>query len=207
MKTEPLNMWDQRYEKPEYVYGVEPNQYLKEQLEKLKPGNILFPAEGEGRNAVYAAKLGWKVSAFDLSVEGRKKALKLAEKNGVTMDYQIGKLPDLDYKKEQFDVIALVFAHFNAEIRSEYHKLLSNYLRKGGTLIIEAFSKNHLEYRTKNPSVGGPRDLETLCSIEEFESDFNNYEIIELVEKEIDLNEGLFHVGKGSVVRFVGVKK
>ena len=112
----------------------------------------------------------------------------------------------MNYKNEQFDAIALVFAHFNAEIRIEYHDLLNSYLRKGGILIIEAFSKSHLEYRIKNSSVGGPRDLETLCSAEEFESYFNNFEIIELVEQEIELNEGLLHVGKGAAVRFVGVK-
>lgn len=206
MKEEQLKMWDERFGKQEYVYGIDPNYYLKEQLKKLNPGNILFPAEGEGRNAVYAAKLGWEVSAFDLSTEGRKKALNLADKNGVTIEYQIGELPELNYSKEQFDVIALIFAHFNADIRSEYHKLLNNYLRKGGLLIIEAFSKKHLEYRTKNPGVGGPRDLETLCSIEEFKLDFDNYEIIEVVEKEIELNEGLYHVGKGSVIRFMGRK-
>ncbi|WP_394336468.1 hypothetical protein [Aureibaculum luteum] len=75
-------------------------------------------------------------------------------------------------------------------------------------LIIEAFSKKkHLEYSTKNPKVGGPRDLETLYSIEEFKTDFKNFEIIELEEKEVELNEGLFHVGTGSVIRFVGRKK
>ncbi|WP_117883611.1 class I SAM-dependent methyltransferase [Aureibaculum luteum] len=207
MREEQLKMWDDRFANQEYTYGVEPNAYLKEQLEKLQPGKILFPAEGEGRNAVYAAKLGWDVSAFDLSKEGRKKALKLAEENNVTIDYQIGELPELNYHKGQFDVIVLIFAHFNADIRSVYHQLLSSYLRKGGMLIIEAFSKKHLEYRTKNPKIGGPRDLETLCSIDEFKSDFSDFEIIELEEKEIDLDEGLFHVGKGSVVRFVGVKK
>lgn len=207
MNTEQLKMWDDRFGKNEYAYGIEPNDYLKEQLEKLDKGNILFPAEGEGRNAVYAAKQGWKVSAFDLSKEGRKKALKLADENEVDIDYQIGELAELDYNNEQFDVIALVFAHFNAEIRSVYHDMLSKYLRKGGLLIIEAFSKKHLAFRNENPKVGGPRDLKTLCSIEEFKTDFKNFEIIELIEKEIELNEGNFHIGKGSVIRYLGRKK
>ncbi|RPD98859.1 class I SAM-dependent methyltransferase [Aureibaculum marinum] len=200
-------MWDERYSKQEFVYGTEPNLFFKEQLEKLKPGKILLPAEGEGRNAVFAAKLGWNVSAFDLSLEGKKKALKLADENKVTIDYQLGELPKLDYQKDQFDVIALVFAHFNVKIRSNYHKLLASYLRKDGFIIIEAFSKKNLEYRIKNPKIGGPRDLESLCSIEEFKRDFKNFDIIELEEKEVELNEGLFHIGIGSVVRFVGRKK
>ena len=73
--------WNDRYSSEEFAYGTAPNNYLKEQLEKLKTGSILFPAEGEGRNAVFAAKLGWKVSAFDISAEGKNKALKLAEAN------------------------------------------------------------------------------------------------------------------------------
>ncbi len=207
MKDPWLKRWDERYSNTAYAFGEQPNEYLREQLEKLEPGSILFAAEGEGRNAVYAAKLGWTVSAFDISTEGRKKALQLAEKNKVSLDYKVGQLPDLDYTEGQFDTIALIYAHFPASIKSAYHKLLSTYLRKGGTVIFEAFGKKHLPYREKNPKVGGPRDLESLFSIEELLADFTDYEIIELVEKEVELNEGLYHSGTGSVVRFVGRKK
>lgn len=72
--------WDDRYSEKEFAYGEEPNNYLKEQLSKLTPGPILFPAEGEVRNAVFAAKMGWNVSAFDISIKGKTKAIKLAEK-------------------------------------------------------------------------------------------------------------------------------
>lgn len=199
--------WDDRYKSEEFAYGEDPNIYLKEQIEKLNTGTILFPAEGEGRNAVFAAKLGWKVSAFDISEEGKNKALKLAEANNVTIDYQVGILEALNYKAEQFDAIALIYAHFPAEIKSSIHKTLETYLRKGGIIIFEAFSKKHLEYLAINDKVGGPKDIESLFSIEEIQADFPNYEIIELEEKEIELNEGLFHNGKGSVIRFVGRKK
>jgi hypothetical protein len=73
--------WNERYSKDEFAYGEQPNKFLKEQLEKLAAGTILFPAEGEGRNAVFAAQLGWTVSAFDISAEGKNKANRLAEKN------------------------------------------------------------------------------------------------------------------------------
>lgn len=199
--------WNDRYKGNQYAYGEKPNIYLKEQLEKLDKGMILFPAEGEGRNAIYAAKLGWKVSAFDISTEGKNKALQLAKKNNVVIDYQVGKLPELDYTINQFDVIALIYAHFPANIKSNYHKLLDNLLRKDGTIIFEAFSKNHIGYRIKNEKIGGPKDIESLFSMVELKSDFKNYEIIELVEKEIELNEGLYHNGKGSVIRFVAQKK
>ncbi|MEP7094725.1 MAG: class I SAM-dependent methyltransferase, partial [Flavobacterium sp.] len=189
------------------AYGEEPNNYLKEQIEKLNVGTILFPAEGEGRNAVFAARLGWTVSAFDISDEGKNKAIRFAEANNVTIDYQVGELESLNYQLEQFDAIALIYAHFPAAIKSAIHKTLDPYLCKGGIIIFEAFSKKHLKYLAKNDKVGGPKDIESLFSIEEIQSDFSNYEIIELEEKEIELNEGVFHNGTGSVIRFVGRKK
>ena len=202
-----LERWNNRYSEDTFAYGEQPNKYLKEQLEKLGVGTILFPAEGEGRNAIFAAKLGWNVSAFDISVEGKNKALKLAEANKVIIDYQVGDLETLNFKAEQFDAIALVYAHFPAEIKSIYHKTLDKYLRRNGVIIFEAFSKKHIQYNSKNPKVGGPKDIASLFSIDEIKSDFINYEIIELAEKEIELSEGSFHNGKGSVIRFVGRKK
>ena len=148
--------WNDRYSKEEFAYGEAPNNYLKEQIEKLSAGKILFPAEGEGRNAVFAARLGWTVSAFDISDEGKNKAIRFAEANNVTIDYQVGKLESLNYQSEQFDAIALIYAHFPAAIKSSIHKTLDQYLRKGGIIIFEAFSKKHLEYFAKNDKVGGP---------------------------------------------------
>ncbi|MDE1192159.1 MAG: class I SAM-dependent methyltransferase [Arachidicoccus sp.] len=202
-----LDKWNERYNSEEFAYGKEPNLFLKEQLEKLNAGTILFPAEGEGRNAVFAAKLGWKVSAFDISIEGQKKALQLAETNNVNIDYQVGELQALDYGVNQFDVIALIYAHFPANIKSLYHRILNTYIAKNGLIILEAFSKKHIDYVSKNPKVGGPKDIASLFSIDEIKNDFPNYEIVELEEKEINLNEGYTHNGTGSVIRFVGRKK
>ena len=207
MKDLWVDRWNDRYAKDEFAYGVRPNNYLKEQLEKLPVGTILFPAEGEGRNAVFAAQLGWKVSAFDISVEGKNKALRLADVNHVTIDYQVGELATLHYAAGQFDAMALIYAHFPADIKSFYHKTLGNCLRKDGLVIFEAFSKRHVDYIAKNEKVGGPKEIGMLFSVDELKSDFANYEIIQLEEKEIELSEGLFHNGKGSVIRFVGRKK
>src|SRR5690554_3550059 len=101
--------WNERFSSKEYIYGTEPNIYFKEQLDKLDPGKILLPADGEGRNGVYAARKGWDVSIFDISREGRNKAAKLAEEYDVTLDYKIGELTDFSYAEEEFDAIALVY--------------------------------------------------------------------------------------------------
>lgn len=199
--------WNERYSGDDFAYGTTPNLFFKEEIEKLSIGTILFAAEGEGRNAVYAALLGWHTFAFDISMEGKNKAMRLAESCNVSIDYQVGLLENLNYHAEQFDVIALIYAHFPADIKSWYHKTLSSYLKKDGIIIFEAFSKNHIHYIQKNEKVGGPRDIDQLFSIEEIQSDFDSYHVITMEEKEIELHEGLFHNGIGSVIRFVGQKK
>lgn len=199
--------WDDRYAGAEFAYGREPNVFFKAQLQELAPGRILFPAEGEGRNAVHAAELGWEVFAFDISIEGKKKALRLAEIKNVTIDYRVGELPDLGYEEGRFDAIASIYAHFPPTLRSEYHRLLDRYLREGGTLIFEGFSKAHLQYNSKNPDVGGPKEADALFSIEELRADFPDLEFIVLKEEEVELNEGLYHNGVGSVIRAVGRKE
>lgn len=107
------SMWDSRYSAEGYAYGTTTNNFFKYVIDKYKlSGRILMPAEGEGRNAVYAAKNGLNVTAFDTSKEGKKKALKLAKKENVEINYQVGNLFDLDIINEQYDCAALIYAHF-----------------------------------------------------------------------------------------------
>ncbi len=201
------DFWNQRYRAPEFMYGKKPNVYLKEKLTKFKPGTILFPAEGEGRNAVFAASLGWRVSAFDRSTEGRKKALSLAKEYQVEIEYETAELEDIGYRTAEFDAIALIFAHFPPEIRKVYFQHFNSCLKKGGILIFEGFSKKHLENQKINPSVGGPKELKLLFSEQELKEDFPNFDFLEFKERQVELNEGLFHKGKGSVIDFVAQKK
>jgi len=201
------NMWNERYMDNEFVYGKEPNLFFKEWLQKFETKSILMPADGEGRNGVFAAQLGWDVTSCDLSEEGKLKALDLAKENNVTINYIVGDLEQLDFKKESFDAIGLIYAHFAADKKSRLHKKLNDYLKPGGLIIFEAFSKLHLLYNQIEPKVGGPKDFDMLFSTLEIATDFENYEILLLEEKEITLEEGKYHIGKGSVIRFVGRKK
>lgn len=202
-----MNFWDQRYSQPEFAYGKEPNAYLKAKLLDLTPGKILFPAEGEGRNAVFAAKQGWDVFAFDMSVEGKKKAEQLCLENGVAIDYRVESLDTAAYPANSFDAIALVYTHFPEVKRRVFHQKLSAYLKNGGILILECFSKKHLEYQKDNPNSGGPRDESMLFDLEELKEDFKGFDFLEAYETETELTEGLYHVGKASVVRLFGIKK
>jgi cyclopropane fatty-acyl-phospholipid synthase-like methyltransferase len=168
---------------------------------------VLFPAEGEGRNAVYAATLGWEVSAFDLSESGRDKALQLAAQKGVGINYSVSTLEDFAAAKESFDALVLIYAHFPASSRKTYHEKLAAYLKPGGLLLVEGFSKAHLHFQAVNDKAGGPKDPSMLFSKEELLEDFEGFECQLLQEDVVQLNEGLYHVGESAVVRMVAVKK
>jgi len=196
-----INFWDERYSSEEYVYGTAPNMFFKTEIEKIEPGSILLPAEGEGRNAVFAATLGWNVTAYDSSISGKNKADALAKKNNVAVDYILKDHDNFESKINSYDCIALIYVHTPEFIRKTLHQKLLNYLKPGGVIIIEGFSQNQI-----NNNSGGPKELEMLFSKEELMDDFSTLDNIEIYEKDIILDEGNFHKGSASVIRLVGYK-
>lgn len=201
------NFWDERYGSEEFIYGKEPNEYFKEKIQELPIGKALFPAEGEGRNAVYAAKLGWKVSAFDQSKSAKKKALSLAEQSEVLIDYEVLNMDNCDYQSGTFDALTFIYAHFPVESRRNYHRQLTQYLRKDGHIILEAFSKKHTENQKQNPNAGGPGDIDMLYDLEELKEDFEGFEFLEAYETKTELSEGEHHKGNATVIRILAQKK
>ena len=189
--------WEKRYNSKEYIYGSAPNAFLKSQLGKLPAGKLLLPAEGEGRNAVYAAELGWDVDAIDFSEQGKEKALRLAKERNVYINYQVADLSNFEFK-QSYDVIGLIYAHFPAEWRSSMHQELANQLNSGGIIILEAFHKDQL-----GKDSGGPKSLEMLYSKESIRQDFKSLHCDLIKQETIFLDEGKHHSGEASVVRCI----
>lgn len=200
------NKWDERYANSTYVYGKNPNRYLKEKLADLPKGKILFPAEGEGRNSVFAAEKDWEVVGFDASKEGKKKAEILAKEKGVKITYHISAAEDFKCSQKDFDAMALIYAHFPKN-RKAIHRKLSACIKSGGYLILEAFNKKHIENQKVNPHAGGPKNIEMLYDLKEIKQDFKDFDFIEALNVETVLKEGKNHLGKAAVVRLFGVKK
>jgi len=200
--------WEERYGKEAFAYGIKPNVFFEKTLEKnLLKGSILLPAEGEGRNAVFAATKGLNVTCFDMSSQGKLKAQKLAQQNNVSINYLVGEFSELHFEENSFDAIVLIYAHFPANIKTEYHKKLTTYLKKGGLLILEGFSKNQLKINEENQQSFGPKNIDMLYTVESIKDDFKDLEIQVLKEELIDLDEGIHHKGKGDVIRFIGKKQ
>jgi len=196
------NFWDERYGKREFAYGTSANLFFTEQIGKLEPGTILLPCEGEGRNAVYAAKQGWKVEAFDFSAQGFNKANALAIENNVFINYMIADTATAEYPNESFDVVALIFAHLPPPARKRLHQKCINWLKKGGVLILEAFNSSQIQ----NTS-GGPKEASMLYTEEMVKEDFKDLTAQLLTSVKTTLSEGEFHQGAADVVRFVGTKE
>ncbi len=194
-------IWDARYSAKEYIYGVEPNNFLKSYIDNNPPCSILFPAEGEGRNAVYAASKGWEVAAFDISEAAKNKALKLAKSKNVEINYFISDLIDFKHDDKFFDTVAIVYMHVKENIRNKVFDNIFSALRKGGNLVFEAFEKKQINYKS-----GGPKDQNMLYSKDEVMYLLKSFSEIKVWEEIINLNEGSLHKGEGVVVRALAKK-
>lgn len=190
--------WNQRYAENEIVYGNEPNKFFKLFIDLHKPGTLLLPAEGEGRNAVYAASKGWQVDAFDFSEVAREKALDFARGERVTINYELKNIADFKAVK-QYDAVALVYVHLPDSIRKTFHQEVYNSIKPGGFLMLEAFAKEQIQFES-----GGPRDENLLYDAPSICSDFPFLHMMSCEQKEIMLDEGDFHKGKAAVLRMVG---
>jgi SAM-dependent methyltransferase len=193
--------WDSRYFSDEFVYGVKPNRFFKNELDKLKPSKILLLGEGEGRNAVYAASNRWEVDAVDFSNRAKEKAVSFAMENNVTINYDVMDLSEYKFKPSNYDVIAIIFLHLKPKLRRKVHPQIFNALISSGKLIMEVFEKDQLGRNS-----GGPQNIDMLYSEEELKKDFGNMNIESLEKKVINLEEGEHHKGEAVVLRLVALK-
>ncbi len=201
MSNERNEFWNQRYSNAEYAYGEDPNQFFANQISALKPGSIILPCEGEGRNAVYAATLGWDVHAFDDSSEGNNKAQRLAIKKRVKINYIIEQASNVHYQHNSYDVVAFIYAHLPNDLRTQLHKSAINWLMPGGKIILEAFNPLQLQNQS-----GGPKEISMLYTEEMLQSDFSGLRIDLIQNVQINLKEGTFHDGTADVIQFIGTK-
>jgi hypothetical protein len=196
--------WDERFAQNEFVYGQEPNRFFKTEIDFLAEiGKALFPMEGEGRNACYAATIGWDVDAFDYSNAGKEKALRLCESKATSISYTLSKIEDYDFGEEQYDLIVLIFAHLHPSVRKTIHRKIVKALKPSGKIILEAF---HPKQLSESYPSGGPKNMEMLYTLDLLKDDFKELSSSQGEELEIELTEGEYHKGKGFVTRFVGSK-
>jgi 2-polyprenyl-3-methyl-5-hydroxy-6-metoxy-1,4-benzoquinol methylase len=194
------DFWNQRYQEENFAYGKAANDFL--QTNEFKTGSkILCLAEGEGRNGVYLAKMGHQITCIDYSEVGIQKMQRLAEENNVQLETICADLAEVILEPNTWDGIVLIFGHFPKELRKYVHKQVYSALKPGGKLVMEAYHKNQLNFKT-----GGPMSDKLLYSEEELISDFDAFNIIQIEMVERDVKEGQYHFGKASVIQVIGMK-
>ncbi|MBN2638716.1 MAG: class I SAM-dependent methyltransferase [Bacteroidales bacterium] len=196
--------WDQRYSEEEFIYGKEPNDFLRENFMKIPEGKVLFLAEGEGRNAVFLAKQpGYEVTAMDSSSVGMKKAKELAEEQGAALHTIVADLNDFDLGEEQWDGIVSIFCHLPFDLRKDVHKRIIRALKNGGVLLSESYVQKQLDYKT-----GGPKTTDLLVKdLPTLKSELMGLQFEHLVETVREVHEGRLHFGKGAVVQVIAKKQ
>ncbi|MCS6873549.1 MAG: class I SAM-dependent methyltransferase [Pyrinomonadaceae bacterium] len=195
--------WDEKFSCDEYVYGKEPNDFLASVIDRLPPSSkVLSLCEGEGRNAVFMATKGHRVTAVDSSKVGLEKARRLAAEKGVEIETVLSDVTLYEIDKNKWDAVVSIFGHLPPKSRRKVHRSAVEGLKPFGVFILEAYSPRQLQYGT-----GGPKDPELLYEIEDLKEDLSGLEFEIAREVVREVREGVFHKGLGSVVQVLAFKR
>lgn len=197
----PRVMWEERYGADEFVFGTEPNDFLRDNVSVLGRRKVLCLAEGEGRNAVFLASQGFDVSSVDLTESGVAKTLRLAADRGVSVDAVTGDLADFDLGNEKWDSIVSIFAHMPPVIRTDLHRRVVDALVPGGVLLLEAYNPDQVGRGT-----GGPQVVEMTMTLEGLRNELSPLEFLHGCEIVREVVEGPGHSGDGAVVQVIARK-
>jgi SAM-dependent methyltransferase len=199
-----MTFWDERYSEPGFAYGTSPNDLLAAEAHRIPPGRVLCIAEGEGRNAVHLAKLGYDVTAVDQSAVGLDKAMQLAKQQHVSIKTVVADLATYQIAAAEWNGIVSISAHLPPAIRQRIHHQIVNGLKPGGVLILEAYTERHLDIG----GTGGPKreNKEMFMSLNALLTELGGLSFDVAQEIERDVNEGRYHKGRGAVVQLVATR-
>jgi SAM-dependent methyltransferase len=202
--ADAATFWNGRYQEPEYIFGTEPNAYLRRNAGLWQPGqHVLCVADGEGRNSVWLARQGLKVDAFDISDVGVSKAKRLAQEAGVSVRVEVSDCDQYPWPVGAYDGVAAIFVQFaDPAMRQRLFTNIVNSLKPGGVLILQGYTPRQLEYKT-----GGPSQVANLYTEDILRGAFPQMEIIELLDYEDELAEGVHHRGRSALIGVVARKR
>ncbi|MFP4596711.1 MAG: class I SAM-dependent methyltransferase [Persicimonas sp.] len=194
--------WRDKYDRPDFVYGRHPNQFLAEHASEVIPhrGHVLSLGEGEGRNAVWLARHGWRVSAVDHAADALAKLRRHAAGAGVHVETFCEDVVDFDCGTARWDAIVILHMHLSPRPRRRTHRRAAAALRPGGFILLEALRPEQLA----QPS-SGPESSELLYTQTELCADFAALQIKLLREDDRYIDAGE-HRGMTSVISLIGRK-
>jgi len=196
--------WNQRFNKQEFIFGKEPNEYLALQAKAyLKPNQkVLCIADGEGRNGVWLAKQGMQVVGFDVSDIALEKAKQFAQDNQVEIAYLLSDTDSFNWQENIYDAVIGIFIQFaEPQMRARIFQQAYRALKPGGIFILQGYTPKQLEYKT-----GGPSLIDHLYTEEMIRELTKEFQILDLRCYEKELNEGARHAGMSALLGLVARK-
>ena len=196
--------WNNRFSTSDFIFGTEPNEWLREHAAVWQPGQrVLCVADGEGRNSVWLAQQGLVVDAFDIAELGVAKAQQLAAAKGVQVNYAVADCDAFDYGEARYDGVAAIFVQFaDPALRARLFAHIARSLKPGGTLILQGYTPQQLEYKT-----GGPPFVSHLYTEAMLREAFPGFDVLALREYEAELTEGSQHKGRSALIGLVARKR
>jgi SAM-dependent methyltransferase len=197
---DPAGTWNQRFAAPDFLFGTEPNAWLREHAGVWQPGQrVLSVADGEGRNSVWLARRGLRVDAFDISEVGVAKARRLAAAQGVEVNFSVADCDGFAWPEAAYDGVAAIFVQFaDPALRQRLFGHIRRSLRPGGTLVLQGYTPRQLVYRTGGPPIESHLYTEALLR-----EAFADLDIVELRDYEAELTEGSGHSGHSALIGLV----
>lgn len=187
--------WDQRFAEAGYAYGQEPNAFLQQALQGIPcRGEALSLCEGEGRNAVYLARLGFTVTAVDFSPVGRDKALALADQAGVRLDYRVMDLADWVMEPQRWQLVVAIFSQPDSSTRQRLYGQLHQALLAGGHFVLESKVDPQAGVQDRYPGVNI------------LKGEIAPMSILLADEQEQEMSEGRYHLGRMRTAKLLAVK-
>jgi SAM-dependent methyltransferase len=192
--------WNRRYAGDDFLFGTEPNAWLREHAGRLPGGGrVLSVADGEGRNSVWLAQQGFRVDAFDIADRAVEKARAFAQRQGVTVNFAVADIDGFAWPEAAYDGVAAIFVQFaDPDTRARLFERIVRSLKPGGVLVLQGYTLKQLEYRT-----GGPPILSHLYTRDLLASAFSDLSVIELHEYEAEVREGQGHNGRSALIGLV----
>ncbi len=195
--------WDERYAQPGFLFGEAPNAFLKSRLSLFNPGQtVLAVADGEGRNGVWLAEQGLRVHAVDASKVALEKSCQLADRRGVSLQWEEVDLQSWTWPDAAYDFVVAIFTQFvGPEGRALQFAGIRRALKPGGLLVMQGYTPRQLEYGT-----GGPPHAENMYTENLLRAAFGDWEIQHLHEHDEVIDEGPGHSGKSALIDMVARK-
>lgn len=197
--------WSTRYRDAgeEYLFGTSVNRFLAAHADLLRAdAAVLSVADGEGRNSVWLAREGLRVTATEISPVALEKARKLAAGQHVAIDFVLADAVNWDYPQAAFDFVVGIFIQFASQPeQAVMFEGMKRALKPGGYLLLQGYTPKQLEYRT-----GGPSAVENLYTAALLREAFADLELLELREYEDVLDEGSGHKGRSALIGLVARK-